>query len=125
MFDWNDFLILAKELAQRNDEASLRTAISRTYYAVYWKARMQLEKDGFSVRFGVGKGSHEQVWDEYNNRQGKENKAIFKYGDELKKNRHRVDYKPKFIVSRNLVDDSLRLANNVLFNLSQVQPNTN
>lgn len=125
MFDWDDFLILAKELAQRNDEASLRTAISRTYYAVYWKARMQLEKEGFFIRFGVGKGSHEQVWDEYNNRQGKENKAIFKYGDELKKNRHKVDYKPKIVVSRNLVNDSFRLANNVLYNLKQVQPKIN
>jgi uncharacterized protein (UPF0332 family) len=125
MFDWDDFLILAKELAQSNDEASLRTAISRIYYAVYWKARIQLEKEGFIIRFGIGKGSHEQVWDEYNNRQGKENKAIFKYGDELKKNRHKADYKPKIFVSHNLVNDSFQLANNVLSNLKQVQPKTN
>ena len=122
MFDWDDFLRLAKELAQNNDEASLRTAISRTYYAVYWKARIQLEKEGFIVRFGVGKGSHEQVWDEYNTRQGNDNKKIFKFGNELKRNRTKADYRAEINVSKNLASDSLRLANNILFNLKRVQP---
>jgi uncharacterized protein (UPF0332 family) len=55
MFDWDDFLVLAKELAQNNDEASLRTSISRIYYAVYWKVRIQLEKEGFTIRKDIGK----------------------------------------------------------------------
>jgi uncharacterized protein (UPF0332 family) len=125
MFDWDEFLKLAKELAQQNDEASLRTAISRIYYAVYWKARIQLEKEGFVVRFGIGRGSHEQVWDEYNNRQGNDNKKIFKFGVELKRNRTKADYKAEIIVSRNLANDSFRLANNIVSNLKQVQPKTN
>lgn len=125
MFDWDDFLILAKELAQHNDEASLRTAISRTYYAVYWKARIQLEKEGFVVRFGVGKGSHEQVWNEYNNRRGDDNKKIFKFGNELKRNRTKADYRAEIVVSQTLANDSFRLANNILSSLKQVQPKTN
>jgi uncharacterized protein (UPF0332 family) len=124
MFDWDNFLILAKELAKSNDEASLRTAISRTYYAVYWKARLQLEKEGFVIS-GRGKGTHEQVWEEFDRRQGTTNKAIFRAGDELKRNRVKADYKTEVIVTTNLANDSFRLANNVLAYLQQVQPKTN
>ncbi|MDQ3714015.1 MAG: hypothetical protein M3388_17605 [Acidobacteriota bacterium] len=125
MFDWDDFLTLAKELAQSNDEASLRTAISRIYYAVYWKARIQLEKEGFVIMVGRGKGTHEQVWEEFDRRQGTTNKAIFRAGDELKRNRVKADYKAEVVMSKNLASDSFRLANNVLAYLKQVQPKAN
>ncbi len=51
MFDWNKFGELAEELRQRDDEASLRTAISRiiTQYIgereICWKAKVM-----FSVK---------------------------------------------------------------------------
>lgn len=38
MFDWNDYLTLAKRLANEPDEASQRSAISRAYYAAYHAA---------------------------------------------------------------------------------------
>lgn len=38
-FDWLQFLALAKELAERDDEASARSAISRAYYAAFHWAR--------------------------------------------------------------------------------------
>lgn len=120
MFDWDEFLNLAKELEQKSDEASLRTAISRIYYAVYWKARIKLEKEGFIIKESRGKGSHEQVWDEYSNRTGITNKAIYRSGDELKKNRIKADYKPEITVSSSLVKDSFRLANNILTYLNQI-----
>jgi len=44
-FDWNTYKDLAEELRLRNDEASKRSAISRLYYSVYWKARNLLEKE--------------------------------------------------------------------------------
>lgn len=40
IFDWDDFRSLAEELRERETEAARRTAISRVYYAVYWKARI-------------------------------------------------------------------------------------
>lgn len=125
MFDWDEFLILAKELGKQTDEASLRTVVSRIYYAVYWKARIKLEEEGFVIRENRGKGSHEQVWDEYNNRNGTTNKAIYRSGDELKRNRIKADYKSEIVITPNLVKDSFRLANNVLTYLNQIQPNSN
>lgn len=41
-FNWSDYLVLAKELAGESDEARLRSAISRAYYAVFCKARNYL-----------------------------------------------------------------------------------
>ncbi len=39
MFVWTDYLVLAERLAARDaDEAALRTAISRAYYAAYHRA---------------------------------------------------------------------------------------
>jgi hypothetical protein len=35
MFAWNDYLTLAESLASSQDEAALRTAISRAYYASF------------------------------------------------------------------------------------------
>lgn len=38
MFTWNDYLTLAESLASSSDEAALRTAISRAYYASFHTA---------------------------------------------------------------------------------------
>lgn len=38
-FDWRDFFNLAEELSNRNDEACIRSAISRYYYSAFCSAR--------------------------------------------------------------------------------------
>lgn len=53
-FDWSEYLNLAKELAQAtvpaNQEAKLRAAISRSYYAAFINARNYLrDKQGISI----------------------------------------------------------------------------
>lgn len=42
-FRWSDYLVLAEELCNRNDEASLRAGISRAYYAVFCEAKLRAE----------------------------------------------------------------------------------
>ncbi len=74
MFDWNDFKTLAEELRQREDEAAKRTAIGRTYYATYWRARNYLESEGFLLR--IYEGSHTQIWNEFKRKSGHTVKAI-------------------------------------------------
>jgi hypothetical protein len=34
-FNWSGYLQLAEELAERRDEASMRSALSRAYYYIY------------------------------------------------------------------------------------------
>jgi uncharacterized protein (UPF0332 family) len=122
MFNWDNFRILAEDLKQKEDEASQRTSISRLYYAVYWNARNFLEKDGFQVRDNAGKGVHEQVWGEFNRREGTTNKAIYRNGDELKKNRVKADYWAEIQKPKELVEDSFRIAQNALSYLKQIVP---
>lgn len=60
MFDWDDFLSLATDLAnRRGDEAALRTAVSRAYYATFHAAREYLVRAGIAVN--TGGGAHRQV----------------------------------------------------------------
>lgn len=45
-FNWKDYLSLAKELLVMDNEAKLRSSISRAYYSVFCKARNYLEDIG-------------------------------------------------------------------------------
>ena len=46
-FGWQNLQKLAEKLKQETDEASKRAAISRIYYAAFWRARDFLMEDGF------------------------------------------------------------------------------
>src|SRR3954454_22798161 len=46
-FDPEDFLRLAERLVRLNNEAEVRTAIGRAYYAVFLKARTNLSANRF------------------------------------------------------------------------------
>ena len=64
MFDWADYLVVAKHLATRPDQGSKRAAVSRAYYAAYGVAcdyvgSRQKSKD----MNGKPLGSHERVWE--------------------------------------------------------------
>jgi uncharacterized protein (UPF0332 family) len=77
---------LAGELAQRGrDEAALRSAISRAYYAAYWVARRFLSDAGIRVQ------GHIETWDAF--RQLDE--ARWKTGENgslLRRSRNNADY---------------------------------
>ena len=122
MFDWNDFKTLADELRQRNDEAARRTAISRVYYAVYWRARNFLESEGFILR--QYEASHVQIWNEYKQKAGQTNKAVGKFGSELHRFRVQADYVANIKDIKELTNDSFKLAENVLAYLRQIEERT-
>jgi len=53
MFNWDDYLKLAKdlilpEIKRRSDEACLRTAVSRAYYAAYNKVERYARVHGYA-----------------------------------------------------------------------------
>jgi hypothetical protein len=58
-FDWSEYLTVAQELTSKSinspiQEAHLRAAISRAYYAAFCKARNYLSyKDGYSTPGGI------------------------------------------------------------------------
>lgn len=119
-FDWDEFQKLADELRQRNDEAAKRTAVSRLYYAVYWKARKHLESEGFML--SQKDGSHTQIWREYQ-KQGRTRKGIGLNGERLHDFRLQADYESDVKDVGELVKDSFQAAINVLTYLVQIQNN--
>jgi uncharacterized protein (UPF0332 family) len=62
-FDWLDYLKLAQFLAERGDEASLRSSVSRGYYAVFHLAQVALTRHDPEFNQHRGSDSHKLVWD--------------------------------------------------------------
>lgn len=107
MFDWDEYRKLAEELRERDDEVAQRTAISRVYYAVYWRARTLLQDEGFIFR--EFEPSHRQVWQEYKNK-GRTFHAISIAGTDLHKKRVQADYVAEIENIKTMVSDSFKLA---------------
>lgn len=121
IFDWNDFGKIAGELRQREDEAALRTAISRIYYAVYWRARNLLENENYVFR--QDDTSHNQIWREFL-RRGRTHHGIGKAGNALRDNRVQADYFPEIDNIRILTKDSFELAEKAISYLQQIEKKT-
>lgn len=62
-FDWTDFFELAQELGQRDDQAAQRSAVSRSYYAVFHMAELVLEHLDPEFASTRSQDSHKQIWD--------------------------------------------------------------
>ncbi len=118
MFDWNEFKILAEKLKDEKEEASQRTAISRLYYAIYWKARIQIVSKGYI--YDRYKSSHKQIWNEYLSRADLDNQDIGKKGKELHEKRIKADYFDEIKKLGDLVEDSFLVADEILETLKKV-----
>jgi len=89
-FDWKDFVRLAENLMNHNDEASLRSAISRAYYGVFCISR---NKKGFkNYKLKKGENIHWIIINKYKNSHDKNEKIVGKYLDDLRRNRNYSDY---------------------------------
>ena len=118
-FDWVEYLNLAKDLADhKGNEAALRSAISRAYYAAFCKARNRLLREGERIpRTGQ---AHELVWNTYRGASDSIQNNIGIVGDRLYRNRAIADYEDKFPNLSNTVELSLSNANNVLRQLAEL-----
>jgi len=95
VFDWTQYLVLAEELAMHsNDEASLRSAVSRAYYAAFCTARNRLLQEGEEIPT-TGE-AHATVWTKYRKSVQKHRKDIGTTGDRLRRSRNKADYDDEF-----------------------------
>lgn len=94
MFNWADFLTLATTLvANGGDEAALRSAVSRSYYANYNSALARLITEGQMERTDPTQpGKHKFVWDLYRTSFDRRRSQIGIDGDRLRKSRQDSDY---------------------------------
>jgi hypothetical protein len=61
-FNWDEYLTLAEQLAQNNDEASKRASVSRAYYSAFNEAMARAEKNCGPKQGG---NSHDWCWNRY------------------------------------------------------------
>ena len=63
MFDWSEYLALARTLRTSSDEAAWRSSISRAYYAAFHAGRRHVTEKWGAKRL-TGRGDdHALVWD--------------------------------------------------------------
>jgi len=100
-FDWSEYLTLAQELTSAAvtspiQEAHLRTAISRAYYAAFWKARIYLiDKDGYLTPRGMN--AHWDVLNKFETSSDMRRRRVGTLLRSLKGIRNIVDYEATFL----------------------------
>lgn len=119
MFDWANYLLLAEELAARNDqESALRSAISRAYYAVFCKARDALLREG--VQISQAASIHTSVWMTYQQAADAKRRTIGVTGNRLRIDRNRADYRDTFPGLLKTVHGDLAAARNLMESLEKL-----
>ena len=113
-FDWRDNFALAIELASRKDEASLRCAIGRAYYAVFGSARSLWITQHGSVPLDIN--VHNFLWNEYK-QADRQRSFIGKDGTRLLKYRNQADYADEFPDLQSVAQTALVIAKKTLDNL--------
>jgi uncharacterized protein (UPF0332 family) len=112
-FDWAKYLILAEELAMRmSDEASLRSAVSRAYYAAFCTARNRLLQEGEDIP-ETG-DAHRIIWTKLRESIQKDRKEIGINGSRLRESRRRADYENEYPNLGAAVEDAVAKARYVL-----------
>lgn len=122
MFDWANFLTLATTLASNGaDEAALRSAVSRSYYANFNSALAKLIAEGQIQRIDPTEpGKHKTVWDLYRRSFDQRRSQIGITGDRLRKNRISADYDDNFTLTQDAARDALTKATRLYTTISHL-----
>jgi uncharacterized protein (UPF0332 family) len=95
MFNWKQYLELAERLAKSGDEAELRSAISRAYYAAHGTAVNWVVAEGKGVSPSP-KPQHTTLWNIMQEDSRREAEEIGEYGHALRRERNTADYENRF-----------------------------
>jgi uncharacterized protein (UPF0332 family) len=91
-FEWLEFVDLAHFLAERSDEASLRSSVSSGYYAVFHLAQVALTRYDPDFDQHRGSESHKTVWDRLAALERRQAKTAARSGRSLLHKRKLADY---------------------------------
>jgi uncharacterized protein (UPF0332 family) len=96
--EWASYLSLAHELAQRDDDASLRSAISRAYYAAFHSARLLIDAEDPRRIPTNDPSAHRLVFDALRYDHGRSRKHIQagRHLSDLRVLRNEADYRDDF-----------------------------
>jgi uncharacterized protein (UPF0332 family) len=115
-FDWSDFLTLADALTDSDGngdrEASLRTAISRAYYAAFGVARLRLRSVRQATRRSAAE--HGEIATFYATRYGEPGAEVAAVLGRLRNRRNAADYDDEFAAVEQICDLSIEDARYLL-----------
>ncbi len=96
---WDGYLVLAEDLASRDEEAARRSAVSRAYYGAFNPARRWVEENLEPID---NRAAHQQVWRAFRISvradEGTRTKweTVGELGNSLRLLRNQADYADKF-----------------------------
>ena len=117
-FDWNSYKELAERLRLEDNEAAKRSAISRLYYSIYWKARLLLESEEPTLIVPPD-NSHTFVWRKFFKKGISRNK-IWDNGTRLKEYRIKADYEQEIEKIEDVVKTSFLIAEQIIKDLNSI-----
>lgn len=113
-FDWMELKPIGDELSQTIDEAHLRSAFGRYYYAPYCSTKFYLVDIGHPEYLGQ-LGSHKNLYQELQNSPDANERKLGRDLEELLKKRVDADY----LIERDGKDLNLEYFNNELRNVQK------
>lgn len=122
-FDFLEFYYQAEDISDKRhripskemslaDEADMRTAISRAYYAAFHKAREFLQSTRDNTPETLAGGMHERLISRFTNSSLAERRTMGAKLDRMKKLRHIVDY--NYIIKNKYNGNLYKLVDEVL-----------
>lgn len=122
-FSWKDYYILAGQLKQQaadssQQEAYLRSAISRAYYASFCLARNYL-RDSLGRKSTGTLDDHEFVKNQFRNLPGQDNQAIAENLRRLRAYRNQADYDDELPSIKNTALMAMNMAGRVIETLEK------
>lgn len=122
-FDWSDYLSVAKELANiaatTNQEAKLRSAISRAYYAAFIKARNHL-RDREGLLIPRTSDAHSYVSQQFKSSPNAVRQLLAEKLVRLRRFRRQADYVDTFPGLTGITQTALRLSQEVISTLNNL-----
>ena len=120
-FDWKEYIKFAEDLyANKSDEASFRSAISRAYYGAFGAIRPYCVE-----QFKISSKSNPEIHKIVINRlKTSSNKLEFSTGNilsGLRDDRNNADYDSSFVVTKPLVNKTITNSKNVIKNLEELR----
>jgi uncharacterized protein (UPF0332 family) len=96
-FDWNKYLALARTLsAATTDDASLRSAVSKSYYCAFNLAMSRALANSYRTPDDGSGSSHDHLWDLYGRNNNANCTRLAAIGQRMKRRRVKADYRANY-----------------------------
>ena len=108
-FEWETYIALAQELSDRPEEACLRSAVSRAYYAVFCMAR-----NAKGLQHYAAGNLHRKVIEAYRNSTIRKEQEVGWLLDKLRRSKNHADYREDPPVTKAIADRAVQTSKAIL-----------